>query len=71
MPFPSHSVISQSAGKAKISDILLGAHISKASTDVVNISLDDNCSSRFEKISAIAITDLISGNLEWPSSEES
>lgn len=49
MPIPSHSVISQSAGKAKISDILLGAHISKASTDVVNISLEDNCSSRFEK----------------------
>ena len=71
MPLSSFSVNSQSAGRLKISEILPGAHMSSARTEVVKMSLVDNWFSSFEKISAIAITDFMSGSFECPSSEGS
>lgn len=71
MPFSSCSVISQSAGRLNISEIRPGAHIRSARTDVVKMSLTDSWLSSFEKISAMAMTDFISGNFECPSSEGS
>jgi hypothetical protein len=41
--------------------------MSSARTEVVKMSLVDNWLSSFEKISAIAITDFMSGSFECPS----
>ena len=56
-------VISQSAGKAKISEILLGQQSRSANTELVNLSLGLSNSSFWEKISAIASNASSSGNL--------
>src|SRR5690606_19880418 len=54
-PFEFVSVISQSQGSAKISDIRLGSHVRSAKIEVVKISRQLNASSGNEKIFAIAV----------------